>query len=156
MQIDYDEWLTASYIALWLTWHKAGMWALLQLSKKDVPWSYSLTSCYNQEAGQFFFFFWQHKEKNQSLAQGEGGRQWSLCSNLLWTGCTSPVQEDTQSSGANWGSAHRIKGMLYFVWSYLCQGPREEQSYSNQNQFTLNEIFTREKGLQLCALIRYF
>lgn len=65
MQIDYDEWLTASYIALWLTWHKAGMWALLQLSNKDVPWSYSWT-CYNQEAGQFFFFFFDNTKRRIS------------------------------------------------------------------------------------------
>lgn len=44
-------------------------------------------------------------------------------------------------------NASRLKYITLCMIQFLCWGLRGEQSYSNQDQFTLNGMFTRGKGL---------
>lgn len=105
---------------------------------------------------------WDHFPENTKgrispCPQGEGGgrRQqapaWQTgLRQAAWVPATGRHSKFMSQLRVN---AYSLKYITFYMIQFLCWGLRREQSYSNQDQFTLNGIFTREKGLQLCALI---
>lgn len=93
-----------------------------------------------------------HFLRIQPFVQGEGGgrRQWVSAwqSGLRQAAWVPAAGRDSKFMSQLRVNAQSLKHITLCMIQFLCWGLKGEQSYSNQDQFTLNGVFTREKGLQ--------
>ena len=99
---------------------------------------------------------WDHFPKNMKgrispCPQGEGGgrRQWASAwqTSLRQAALAPATGRHSKFISQLRVNAYSLKYITLCMIQFLCWGLRGEQSYSNQDQFTLNGIFTGEKGL---------